>query len=297
MVGYIPKIILAAVISISEVVFKKVAYWLNRKENYRLQSMHENQLILKLVTVSSTFTWSMWCQKVLSSWQRVKIALVLPILWHLAMSAMVLVMWTGLSLIFHLVNVNDKFKVIMSLIFMSSSPVFVTSVWCSFVMGPSSEHLIMQCFWPFGNMIFFHEVVIHYPIIYAIVKYTPGNKICLQMLIIISHLIVSLFSHLLTYAGAIYQPFPSVILHCLCVERHGKAKKGKHIIGIVEKGINTYIYRQFMSLSTFFHSCNNTALLWQKEASDIPSKSELWMCSYFTYCALLPGQVLCINTH
>ena len=26
----------------------------------------------------------------------------------------------------------------------------------------------------------------------------------------------------------------------------------------------------------------NSALLWQKEASDIPSKSELWMFSYFT---------------
>ena len=40
-----------------------------------------------------------------------------------------------------------------------------------------------------------------------------------------------------------------------------------------------------------------TALLWQKEASDIPSKSELLMFSYFTKCALLPGQMSCINTH
>ena len=34
-----------------------------------------------------------------------------------------------------------------------------------------------------------------------------------------------------------------------------------------------------------------TALLWQKEASDIPSKFELLMFLYFTQCALLPGQI------
>ena len=50
------------------------------------------------------------------------------------------------------------------------------------------------------------------------------------------------------------------------------------------------------------HSCVNmfprtAALLWQKEASDIPSKSELLMFLYFTQCALLPGQILCINTY
>ena len=42
---------------------------------------------------------------------------------------------------------------------------------------------------------------------------------------------------------------------------------------------------------------DNTALLWQKEASDIPSKFELLMFSYFAYRTLLPGQILCINTH
>ena len=41
----------------------------------------------------------------------------------------------------------------------------------------------------------------------------------------------------------------------------------------------------------------NTALLWQKEASDIPSKSELLMFLYITQCALLPGQILCVSTH
>ena len=41
----------------------------------------------------------------------------------------------------------------------------------------------------------------------------------------------------------------------------------------------------------------SAALLWQKEASDIPSKSELLKFLYFTQCALLPGQILCINPH
>ena len=35
----------------------------------------------------------------------------------------------------------------------------------------------------------------------------------------------------------------------------------------------------------------------KKEASDIPSNSELFMFSYCTQCALLPGQILCTNTH
>ena len=41
---------------------------------------------------------------------------------------------------------------------------------------------------------------------------------------------------------------------------------------------------------------SHTALLWQNEASDIPSKSELLTFSYFTKCAFLSGQILCINT-
>ena len=40
----------------------------------------------------------------------------------------------------------------------------------------------------------------------------------------------------------------------------------------------------------------HAALLWQKEASDTPSKSELLMSSYSTLCALLPGQILCMYT-
>ena len=42
---------------------------------------------------------------------------------------------------------------------------------------------------------------------------------------------------------------------------------------------------------------SSAAQLWQKEASDIQSKSELLMFLYFTQCALLPGQILCLNTH
>ena len=42
---------------------------------------------------------------------------------------------------------------------------------------------------------------------------------------------------------------------------------------------------------------NYSVLLWQKEASDLRSKSELLIFSYFTQCAPLPGQILCINTH
>ena len=34
-----------------------------------------------------------------------------------------------------------------------------------------------------------------------------------------------------------------------------------------------------------------------KEASDVSSKSELLTFSYFTKCALLRGQILCINSH
>ena len=40
-----------------------------------------------------------------------------------------------------------------------------------------------------------------------------------------------------------------------------------------------------------------SALLWQMEASDILSKSELLKFLHFTQCALLPGQILIINTH
>ena len=64
-----------------------------------------------------------------------------------------------------------------------------------------------------------------------------------------------------------------------------KCTKGFPITAV----INTHVNQQICK--------DNTALLWQKEASDIPSKSELVMFLYFTRCALLPGQILCINAH
>ncbi|XP_059494560.1 anoctamin-8 isoform X2 [Stegostoma tigrinum] len=48
-VTYFPKIFLAIVITILDDVYKKIAYWLNDMENYRLQSAYEKHLIIKLV--------------------------------------------------------------------------------------------------------------------------------------------------------------------------------------------------------------------------------------------------------
>ncbi|PIK54087.1 putative anoctamin-8-like isoform X2 [Apostichopus japonicus] len=49
--AYIPKFILAITTIISETIYKKIAVWLNNKENYRLQSSYENHLIAKLIFV------------------------------------------------------------------------------------------------------------------------------------------------------------------------------------------------------------------------------------------------------
>ncbi|RVE61448.1 hypothetical protein OJAV_G00170710 [Oryzias javanicus] len=49
---FIPKILLAVTVTICDEVYKKIAYWLNdmhSKENYRLQSAYENNLIIKMV--------------------------------------------------------------------------------------------------------------------------------------------------------------------------------------------------------------------------------------------------------
>ncbi|KAM3836118.1 anoctamin-8-like, partial [Diretmus argenteus] len=46
---FIPKIVLAITVTICDEVYKKIAYWLNDLENYRLQSAYENNLIIKLV--------------------------------------------------------------------------------------------------------------------------------------------------------------------------------------------------------------------------------------------------------
>ncbi|XP_076001176.1 anoctamin-8-like isoform X2 [Genypterus blacodes] len=46
---FIPKILLAITVTICDEVYKKIAYWLNDMENYRLQSAYENNLIIKMV--------------------------------------------------------------------------------------------------------------------------------------------------------------------------------------------------------------------------------------------------------
>ncbi|XP_028284318.1 anoctamin-8 isoform X2 [Parambassis ranga] len=46
---FIPKILLAITVSVCDEVYKKIAYWLNDMENYRLQSAYENNLIIKMV--------------------------------------------------------------------------------------------------------------------------------------------------------------------------------------------------------------------------------------------------------
>uniref|UniRef100_UPI00398F60C3 anoctamin-8-like n=1 Tax=Pristiophorus japonicus TaxID=55135 RepID=UPI00398F60C3 len=48
-VTYFPKVLLAVVGTILDDVYKKIAYWLNDMENYRLQSAYEKHLIIKLV--------------------------------------------------------------------------------------------------------------------------------------------------------------------------------------------------------------------------------------------------------
>ncbi|XP_077471152.1 anoctamin-8 isoform X1 [Stigmatopora argus] len=46
---FIPKILLAVTVTICDEVYKKIAYWLNDMENYRLQSAYDNNLIIKMV--------------------------------------------------------------------------------------------------------------------------------------------------------------------------------------------------------------------------------------------------------
>ncbi|XP_059915599.1 anoctamin-8-like isoform X1 [Gadus macrocephalus] len=46
---FLPKIVLAITVTICDEVYKKIAYWLNDMENYRLQSAYENNLIIKMV--------------------------------------------------------------------------------------------------------------------------------------------------------------------------------------------------------------------------------------------------------
>ncbi|XP_061588629.1 anoctamin-8 isoform X2 [Cololabis saira] len=46
---FIPKILLAITVTVCDEVYKKIAYWLNDMENYRLKSAYENNLIIKMV--------------------------------------------------------------------------------------------------------------------------------------------------------------------------------------------------------------------------------------------------------
>ncbi|XP_067108954.1 anoctamin-8-like [Osmerus mordax] len=46
---FLPKILQAITVSVCDEVYKRIAYWLNNMENYRLQSDYENNLIIKIV--------------------------------------------------------------------------------------------------------------------------------------------------------------------------------------------------------------------------------------------------------
>ncbi|XP_055723378.1 anoctamin-8-like isoform X2 [Salvelinus fontinalis] len=46
---FIPKMLLAIVVTVCDEVYRKIAHWLNYMENYRLQSAYENNLIIKMV--------------------------------------------------------------------------------------------------------------------------------------------------------------------------------------------------------------------------------------------------------
>ncbi|XP_019403601.1 PREDICTED: anoctamin-8 [Crocodylus porosus] len=48
-VRFLPKIVLAIIVTTCDELYKKIAYWLNDMENYRLQSAYEKHLIIKIV--------------------------------------------------------------------------------------------------------------------------------------------------------------------------------------------------------------------------------------------------------
>ncbi|KAF7237042.1 Anoctamin-8 [Varanus komodoensis] len=48
-VRFLPKIVLAVIVTACDELYKKIAYWLNDMENYRLQSAYEKHLIIKMV--------------------------------------------------------------------------------------------------------------------------------------------------------------------------------------------------------------------------------------------------------
>ncbi len=50
--NFIPKMVYANVIGALNSFYKMICYWLNDKENYREQLTHENNLIIKIISVS-----------------------------------------------------------------------------------------------------------------------------------------------------------------------------------------------------------------------------------------------------
>ncbi|XP_064353521.1 anoctamin-8 [Dromaius novaehollandiae] len=48
-IRFLPKIVLAVIVTACDELYKKIAYWLNDMENYRLQSAYEKHLIIKIV--------------------------------------------------------------------------------------------------------------------------------------------------------------------------------------------------------------------------------------------------------
>ncbi|XP_071885427.1 anoctamin-8 isoform X3 [Anas platyrhynchos] len=53
-IRFLPKIVLAVIVTTCDEVYKKIAYWLNDMENYRLQSAYEKHLIIKIVLMLAT---------------------------------------------------------------------------------------------------------------------------------------------------------------------------------------------------------------------------------------------------
>ncbi|XP_070603651.1 anoctamin-8 isoform X5 [Erythrolamprus reginae] len=49
LVRFLPKIMLAIIVTVCDEIYRKIAYWLNDMENYRLQSAYEKHLIIKMV--------------------------------------------------------------------------------------------------------------------------------------------------------------------------------------------------------------------------------------------------------
>ncbi|XP_061200930.1 anoctamin-8 isoform X3 [Neopsephotus bourkii] len=48
-IRFLPKVLLAIIVTACDELYKKIAYWLNDMENYRLQSAYEKHLIIKIV--------------------------------------------------------------------------------------------------------------------------------------------------------------------------------------------------------------------------------------------------------